>query len=114
MLDICVFSFTAIKSIKILSSVKLIKKCAFKSYKQLKTIEIQKDSKLQAIDKWAFSKTAINCISFPSSVTYIGEGAFDFCGQLLIIEINNSKLTHMLQDAFKYCKNALIMVEVHS
>lgn len=53
----------------------LIGEGPFSNCKQLKTIEIPKDSRLQTIYKKTFSSTKDKNIIIPSSVTLIDEGA---------------------------------------
>lgn len=71
------FLFTYIDRIVIPASVTKIGYAAFVGCRQLKDVEIPKDSKLQIIENEAFSCTAIESIFIPSSVIEIGKGAFD-------------------------------------
>ena len=84
---------------------------AFAFCKQLRRIEISKESMLQIIEEFAFAKSSIESITIPREVINIKKCAFSCCSQLQIIEIDeNSKLVSIDQDWLHETKNAILMI----
>lgn len=80
--DNIVFASRQIEGITIPSTVRAIGPFAFASCSNLKKIDFELHSNLNAIEKEAFSMTPIECITFPSKLREIGDGAFYKCSNL--------------------------------
>jgi len=122
------FAFSALKSIKIPSTIETISEYAFQHCYNLVSITIPKNTKiieeaaftcckslkeiifedetssLITISDFTFSETVITTIKIPPSVTSIGNSAFYQCTKLKLIDIPVS-VTSIGESAFQYCYN---------
>lgn len=97
------FAGSIIESITISPHLTCISKKAFYLCKNLKKIEIPKNSELKKIDMYAFSYSNIDSISLPCHLTQICEGSFQYCKNLKTVEIEkNSELQMIGKNAFFY------------
>ena len=74
--DVLVFAVRNIKHVKIPSFIEKIGPYSFDSCIQIQEIELQNDSKLHRIEKFAFRNSTINKFILPKQITHICENAF--------------------------------------
>ena len=99
--DTIIFCNRNVLDINIPSYIKYIAAYSFSHCYYLRKIEIQSDSKLQVIEKYAFHDSSIESFTIPQSLTTIGEYAFAECTKLKKIQIPfNSKLQVINKRAF--------------
>ncbi|KAK8892795.1 hypothetical protein M9Y10_030038 [Tritrichomonas musculus] len=108
------FSGTSIKDIVIPPSVEEIGEGSFCECKQLRFVEIHKDSKLRIIEKEAFKSSTLEKISLPSHITQIYEETFSECGKLKKVEISpDSELQVIGNKAFNNSSIVSIFIPCH-
>lgn len=94
-----------IKQAFIPSYIKKIDSSTFSHCCRLKSIQFDKNSKLEKIDDKVFSDSSIEKISIPSSVGQIGRGTFFGCQKLSSIQFEaKSQLKFVRNQAFAYSK----------
>ncbi|KAK8847259.1 hypothetical protein M9Y10_019845 [Tritrichomonas musculus] len=99
--DILLFVRRDIKEVSIPSNIKIISTCAFGYCNNITKFEIQSNSNLQIIEKFAFCESNIKEISIPSTIKIISSYAFQYCTNLTKVEIpSNSNLQIIEKDAF--------------
>ncbi|KAK8883602.1 hypothetical protein M9Y10_042696 [Tritrichomonas musculus] len=105
MFDTIMFASRNIQRATIPKNIKHIKGYAFDNCEQLKSLEIQKDSDLEKIGKFAFSKSSLKSIIIPKSVSKISRGLFFSCDFLSNVSFEEgSKLQSLGSDLFFSCK----------
>jgi hypothetical protein len=81
-IDESAFAWSALKSIVIPSSVKIIGRQSFQGLRKLISVIFEDGSQLEKIERFAFSGSAIETIVIPSSVSILCCYAFSFCSAL--------------------------------
>ncbi len=94
------FKYSNITEIELSDELLYIGKCAFE---RTPLKEVILPSGLQEIGEYAFSDTKLEEIYIPSSVETIGSSAFYDTPLKSVIFGNNSKLTVLEKEVFKYC-----------
>ena len=86
---------------------------AFNDCTNLRTVEIQNNSKLNTIEKFAFFNCAFKNITIPTDVTMIGCSAFNQCVNLEVVSFaQNSKLS-LIEDC-SFCKTSITSIKIPS
>ena len=98
-IDSFAFAQSFIVHVSIPNSIEFIGKRAFFNCKQLRYIEISKESKLQKIEESAFEGTSIERITIPNEVKIIGKCAFSYCVQLQYVEISEESKLQMIEES---------------
>ncbi|MDO4503436.1 MAG: leucine-rich repeat protein [Coriobacteriia bacterium] len=85
---------SALTAVTIPDSVKSIGKDAFRSCKQLATVNLGKDSSLRTVGNYAFYEcTSLEALTVPSSVTKLGMYSLSGCPSLTSLEFQDPQAT---------------------
>lgn len=112
--DVLLFAPRNIRSVKIPSQIKRIAPFAFSKCNKLHNIEIEENSQLEIIDRYAFESSFIFTIDIPNQVKKIADFAFQNCEYLEYVKFSNcSKLTEIGKFAFSYSSLKNIEIPFH-
>lgn len=98
--DVLVYSLQDVETIKIPSFIKRIAPFAFYASSSLQVVDIDENSELQSIGKFAFANSSIESIFIPKNVSQIEKSAFGECNLKYIDFDDDSKLREISQELF--------------
>lgn len=84
--DALYFAHCGVERAVIPSFISKICTNAFFRHKKLKTLEFEKNSKIESIEDEAFNLSSVECVSIPCSVEKIGLAAFSGCVNLRFVK----------------------------
>lgn len=107
---ICSYAFSecSIEKIYITSCITYICEGAFHKCQHLHDVDIQPDSSLQIIDKYAFLKTSIAKVSLPPTISFLGENWCDETTTYIQIQ-NDHNEKNVIVDKSIIKKNDIIL-----